>query len=141
MYFCKATNSARSSENSIFSDLKVSTSLVYLLFEVNYCCLKKNMLSKLILYPITQLCFPSFCCITKQSSSKPNRTMYDLQKNAGWWFLFFKSDQQHYKTLSCSVRRCNLSDRHHCCIGLPELPLHRAAGCHLRAVCLPLIPH
>lgn len=47
----------------------------------------------------------------------------------------------HYKTLSCSVRRCNFSDRHHHCIGLPELPLHRAAGCHLRAVCLPIIPH
>lgn len=57
------------------------------------------------------------------------------------FLISFKSDQQHYKTLYCSVRRRNFSDRHHHCVGLPELPLQRAAGSHLRAVCLPLIPH
>lgn len=44
------------------------------------------------------------------------------------YIFFFKSDQQLYKHLSCSVRRRNFSARRHHHVGLPELPLHRAAG-------------
>lgn len=57
------------------------------------------------------------------------------------FIFYFLNLQQHYKTLSSSVIRHKFFDRHHHCVGVPELPLHRAAGSHLRAVCLPLIPH
>jgi len=52
-----------------------------------------------------------------------------------------KSDQYLYKHLSCSTRRGTFPDRPNHHVGLPELPLHRAAGKSSQRVYLLLIPH
>lgn len=143
--FCKATNSARSSENSIFSDPEASLP-PWSIFCLNWIIVTKRKICSHNSFFTQLLSFVFLPSAALQSNHHQNLIEQCMiyRKTLGYflfYFLFFKSDQQHYKTLSCSVRRCNFSDRHHCCIGLPELPLHRAAGCHLRAVCLPPIPH